>query len=124
MKICQNSFAALVNKLVPWCAWLLSSALEVLRLRLRLRLRYTASKAPMDNDRAYYLIRKSPSLSLYKTNIKTLFNSYYVLLHLGPVTEKLVKLNGANGLYVVHKFFANFARTLRKSEEKTNREAR
>ena len=30
--------AALVNKLVPWCAWLLSSALEVLRLRLRLRL--------------------------------------------------------------------------------------
>src|SRR6218665_2470312 len=39
MKICQNSFAALVNKLVPWCAWLLSSALEVLRLRLRLRLR-------------------------------------------------------------------------------------
>src|SRR6218665_2770941 len=37
MKICQNSFAALVNKLVPWCAWLLSSALEVLRLRLRLR---------------------------------------------------------------------------------------
>jgi len=23
---------------VPWCAWLLSSALEVLRLRLRLRL--------------------------------------------------------------------------------------
>src|SRR6218665_2003348 len=37
MKICQNSFAALVNKLVPWCAQLLSSALEVLRLRLRLR---------------------------------------------------------------------------------------
>src|SRR6218665_198544 len=30
--------AALVNKLVPWCAWLLSSALEILRLRLRLRL--------------------------------------------------------------------------------------
>jgi len=30
---------ALVNKLVPWCAWLLSSALEVLRLRLRLRFR-------------------------------------------------------------------------------------
>src|SRR6218665_821968 len=27
---------ALVNKLVPWCAWLLSSALEILRLRLRL----------------------------------------------------------------------------------------
>jgi len=31
--------AALVNKLVPWCAWLLSSALEILRLWLRLRLR-------------------------------------------------------------------------------------
>ena len=30
--------AALVNKLVPWRAWLLSSALEVLRLWLRLRL--------------------------------------------------------------------------------------
>src|SRR6218665_319704 len=29
--------SALVNKLVLWCAWLLSSALEVLRLRLRLR---------------------------------------------------------------------------------------
>ena len=28
--------AALVNKLVNWCAWLLSSALEILRLRLRL----------------------------------------------------------------------------------------
>ena len=28
--------AALVNKLVPWCSWLLSSALEILRLRLRL----------------------------------------------------------------------------------------
>src|SRR6218665_1266918 len=27
----------LVNKLVSWCAWLLSSALEILRLRLRLR---------------------------------------------------------------------------------------
>ena len=24
-----------MNKLVPWCAWLLSSALEILRLRLR-----------------------------------------------------------------------------------------
>ena len=30
--------AALVNKLVPRCAWLLSSALEVLRLSLRLRI--------------------------------------------------------------------------------------
>jgi len=30
--------AALVNKLVPWCVELLSSALNVLRLRLRLRL--------------------------------------------------------------------------------------
>src|SRR6218665_2124842 len=28
--------AALVNKRVPWCAWLLSSALAVLRLRLLL----------------------------------------------------------------------------------------
>src|SRR6218665_3422739 len=30
---------ALVNKLMPLCAWLLSSALEILRLRLGLRLR-------------------------------------------------------------------------------------
>ena|SRR6218665_958352 len=28
--------AALVNKLVRWCAWLLSNTLEILRLRLRL----------------------------------------------------------------------------------------
>ena len=29
--------AALVNKLVPWCAWLLSGALVIPRLGLRLR---------------------------------------------------------------------------------------
>src|SRR6218665_65292 len=32
----KKKYSALVNKLVPLCAWLLSGVLEILRLRLRL----------------------------------------------------------------------------------------
>src|SRR6218665_1522520 len=35
-ELSEEKNSALVNKLVPWCAWLLSGVLEIPRIRLRL----------------------------------------------------------------------------------------